>query len=151
MQNPFDEKHRFVHFDNWRVLKHDKEALYRFNVDCIDKVRKIQEEANAIYDAVAKYVARSEYVPYIAVLKSEFYKQQQHTNKQLKAAQDTLLLLNSWAETLMGITPENDFSAIPQCTDEPTDIEPYLDYKSVDIDDVDANNAIFLIKNAITW
>lgn len=51
----------------------------------------------------------------------------------------------------MGITPENDFSVIPQCTDEPTDIEPYLDYKSVDIDDVDVNNAIFLIKNAITW
>ena len=51
----------------------------------------------------------------------------------------------------MGITPESDFSVVPQYTDEATDFEPYLDYKSVDVDDVDANNAIFLIKDAVTW
>lgn len=70
----FNAQHRFINFNNWRALLSDKEALYRFDAESIDEVKKIAFEADAIFDSVAKYVARSDYVPYIAVLRNKFYK-----------------------------------------------------------------------------
>lgn len=84
--NPFDAHHKFVNFNNWRALLSDKEALYRFGAESIDEVKKIAFEADTIFDSVAKYIARSDYVPYIAVLRSEFYKQQTHSNEPLRKA-----------------------------------------------------------------
>lgn len=82
----FDTHHKFINFNNWRALLSDKEALYRFDAESIDEVKKIAFEADTIFDSVAKYVARSDYVPYIAVLRNEFYKQQPHSNEPLRKA-----------------------------------------------------------------
>lgn len=145
-----NESHKFVHFNNWRALQFDKEALYQFDESSLDAIKQIAHDADDLFDCVAKIVARSAYVPYIAVLRNEFYRQTQHTNKDLYNAQQTLLKLADFAENLLGITPATNFNEMPQFVDE-TENSFAVDFKNIDDIMIDTDNCIFVLGDIILW
>lgn len=145
-----NESHKFVHFNNWRALQFNKEALYQFDESSLDAIKQIAHDADDLFDCVAKIVARSAYVPYIAVLRNEFYRQTQHTNKDLYNAQQTLLKLADFAENLLGITPTTNFNEIPQFVDE-TENSFAVDFKNIDDIMIDTDNCIFVLGDIILW
>ena len=145
-----NESHKFVHFNNWRALQFNKEALYQFDESSLDAIKQIAHDADDLYDCVAKIVARSAYVPYIAVLRNEFYGQTQHTNKDLYNAQQTLLKLADFAENLLGITPATDFNEIPHFVDEKENSFA-VDFKNIDDIMIDTDNCIFVLGDIILW